>query len=1425
MSMPADIDALTPEQKREMLANLLRERAAKPNNYPMSAGQQGLWHAFRRDPNSTAFNVFLPTRIRSALNLQALRQAIEWIAARHNCLHTVFTDRDGQLTQEVRDGLKPGFEYFEINGASEQAARSIVSKDTLRAFDLENGPLFRISVYQRTEQDWIILAATHHIVVDFWSLVIVLSELRELYPSLDQSRPPTLPPAQNNYARFVHAQQQLLEGPQAAKLRSFWLNVVSQSASVIELPIDRIRPTVFRNSARNSVLSFRPETVALVAQLAARSKTTSFAVVQAAVQVFISRYCGQKNFLIGSPFSGRSHSEFESTIGFFINMLPLKADLEGDPTFSQLVTRTQRTILEALEHEAYPISKIVHDAQIPRDSARSPLFQVSCTFEKSHVRAELGRAAFLFPDTLQSQDFAGMRQESFYIPHPTCHYDLEFIFEQTEHQLRGMLVACSHLFENDTLEAMSTNFGDLLHSLLSYSETPISQVAWSTSSAAVLPYNRDASCSSQQAEATVSSMIEKAAHEHPDNIALQFGDRGISYAELLQYSENLARNWLSQRSQLGAGTSSAHSTHATATPHLPTPQPPDRTPHCTSKTPMVPIFSQNGALAFIAMFGLHRAGAAVVPIDRTQPSVEASRCCSDAGAAMYLCESPLQSGDATDDSQLAPCVGLDLHDLMHTKPAALQPELSAVPPALPIDVAYLVYTSGSTGKPKGVLIEHAAVCNTLAWRRETVPLLSDDRVLMLLSHQFDAGLGIGWTTLTQGATLVWADEEAKLDPLCLIEQIIRDRITVLPAVPSLLRVIVAHPRFKDCRSLRLIFTGGEAMSADLPSLVRRATQAKFWNFYGPSEAAIEAVAADVTNHPAERTVPIGSPINNTQILILDEHRRIVPDTVPGELAIAGAGLARGYLNDSALTTQKFIWLDASEQHGSQRVYLTGDRGRRLPNGQFEFLGRSDHQIKLRGYRIELGEIEAVLESHPGVNRAAVKLLEANTSQAKLVAFVNLNLQKNTATTGAMLLRYAAELLPNYKLPSNIVFVDPMPLTSSGKVDRKRLPESLPAGNVPEQYVAPDNALEEFIAQAWCEALKIDKVSTNTNFFDAGGSSLQAAMLTTKLSQELGIHVPTALLFDLADVAKMASRLVQLHPTAIAEKFGSAVVEHQHVLILQQSGEPPTPASHELLALLKTTGSRPPIFLIHPPGGIVVCYRELARYVDEDQPLIAVRARGLHGHEKLPESLSTMAADYIAALKTYQPTGPYTLGGWSLGGLVAYEMAQQLSAAGTEVKQLLLLDTTIPEGSTSLVPIEELVNVGLEYGIEMTLDQLGELAPAEQLPFLWEHAKGLGVIDDQSPPEVVAQVLDDLQSLFHHHIQLACIYPIERFEGKIALFRPSEIPFDLNVSPDRGWRHLAREVSVCFVPGHHHSMVQPPHVQHLAQAITRALSNA
>ncbi len=1507
--MRTQLTSLSDSQQRQLLAKLLQEQARVGNRFPMSAGQQGLWHAYRRDPRLTAFNVFLPTRIRGPLSPRALEQSIQFIAKRHSALRTTFTDDGGQLSQIVHDDLFPEFACYALPGAADDLVRQRVCEEVLRPFDLERGPLLRISVYQVADDHWVVLASTHHIIVDFWSLIVILSELQQVYPHFAAGREPQLPAAADNYRDFVTEQEKLLASQQGERLALYWQDVLKGSPPILELPTDRIRPPAFSHRADGVPLAVDQAISQQVSQLATECRSTPFAVVHSAVQILLSRYSRQESFFIGSPFFGRSNQKYEQTVGFFINMLPVKACVGPTQTFRDLVQETTARLVDTLDHENFPVAEIARRAFIPRDPSRSPIFQVSCTFEKAQRREELGRAGFLFPDQVKVFDFAGLRQESFYIPHPTCHYDLEFIFEQTEDRLAAMLVYCRDLFDGRSMQQMADNFRSLLESLLQHSRMPLQEVPWSQTEQKYLrrPDRQDipettsqrdgmdrSECRVQSGDlggtsrigneqfqtqseddelgrmsistcnlelSTVDELILQAIAKNPDGTALQWPRQSLTYSELYQVALRLHNRIRAYGIQ---------------------------------PNDMVPVLCKHGYHAFVAAFAVHLAGGAAVPVDLTQPSVDLERIIAEIQPACIVSDSAHElpglarsipildvgyesltahsgpvdrpaekhtfSRDATNAADSAlngsteyvpdsnSSLGANASDESWTDGCS-RPERDANKMSGAKDLAYMVYTSGSTGVPKGVMIEHGSILNTLAWRSRAIPLKHSDRVLMLLSHQFDAALGVGWSTLAQGATLVWPAATDVRDPVLLLEQIQRDQITVLPTVPSLLSLLVNHSLFSKCSSLHSIWTGGEALPADLPGLTRSRLSVKIWNFYGPTEAAVESAASDVTGHSPQDTMTIGKPIDGMQVLVVDSNMNPVPFCVPGELAFFGPGLARGYFGDPSLTSRRFV---PHPYRQEIRIYLTGDLGRQLPDGRIEFLGRTDHQVKLRGFRIELGEIESALQAHPQVDRAAVVLDSPNSPLARLVAYVspqpvrlaNLDVDRKTSLDAETrpvemaerpvidvthLRNFLKQRLAHYKLPAALVVLEELPTTISGKVDRKRLPNhrlvdqksvTQTSDSWLDDQVPPRNELERQAVQIWCDELGVESVGIHQNFFEVGGSSLQAAVVATRLSTELGVHVPTSLLFDLADINRIASRLSEIYPEEISERFGSDCVASY----ARSRIDDPVPRFHSLLAPMKPHGGHTPLFMVHPPGGIVLCYRQLGEFLPEDQPLWAIRSRGLHGNESLPQSLAEMASEYVEAVQSVQPFGPYIIGGWSLGGLVAYEMARQLIECGQSIHRLIFLDTTIPEGASDCVPAKEQVNVGLEYGIELTLEQLGGLSAAEQLPLLYEHVAKLGILDEQSPPEVVERVLSDLQHLFHHHVGLSRDYRLNPIPVQLLLLRPSEVPFQLNVSEDRGWRHLVAQVDVRLVPGHHHSMIQSPHVQHLAAVIASELES-
>lgn len=1332
---------LSDSEKRELLARLLKERAgrcddAAPIEFPLSAGQQGLWYAYQRDPNLTAYNVSLPSRFRSKVDLNAMKQSIEAMVRRHSCLRTVFDQSKSthEPVQRIDDSLSPEFRIIETPDADETELIDLARREIARPFDLTEGPLLRVTALRIADDDVIVIATTHHIVVDFWSLVLMMDEIRQLYPAYANGQQPTMPTAPSNYSRFVSDQAALTEGDRGIAMAQYWRHHLSGVRTVLDWTTDFERPKKFTHRASVAKLNFPAMMGARINAAARQFGVTGNVVVMALLQVLVGRFANQDSFSIGTPFSGRSERGFEKTVGFFVNLLPITADLSSNPTLEQLVVSVGKTMVDALGNEALPFAEIVRQSDVARDPSRHPLFQVSCTFEKAQLKSEVGRAGFLLGGKQTFDDFAGLRQESFYVEHETCHYDVEFVFEFEEDELRGMICYCRDLFREDTIESMAEQFVAICDQLIDQPNLSVKEFRW----------------------ANLPAVMENGPGTDTATLCdlLRDSDHGIIVA-----AKRFASRLIKRGAEPGA---------------------------------LIPVCMNRGPDAWVGVLGVMFAGATPIPIDSDQPAVSPGVLRDDATIDLIVAEPDHRSAREFGAAvvSVSEC-SADQDSVVHACHAD--------------DLAYVIYTSGSTGNPKGVMVRHASIANTLRWRSKSVTLTPDDRVLVLLSHQFDAAMAIVLSTLHQNATPVWPREnDLELD--ALIDQIIRDQITILPAIPSVVRALAAHPRFSLCTSIRQIWCGGETMPSDLPSIVRSKLDCKIWNFYGPTEASVEVTGMDVTQCDARRRIPIGHEIDGVQIHIVDDRLAPLPLGFTGQIAVSGRGLADGYLNRPDLTEQAFVLAEQIRDPFGEpvRVYLTGDLGRRRGDGAIEFLSRVDDQVKVRGYRVELEEVQRSIERIPEVRRAAVIVEKSGTAGEHLAAFVEVTDRFQMASLN----QHLSVSLPPFKRPSLVTLLDRIPIGTSGKVDRSRLPK--PNG-LPENMAGrrqPRSEWERFLEARFSRALEIDSLGIDTNFFEAGGTSLQAAVLTSELSGELSFSIPTSLLFDLGDVRSVADRLVALHRPALSERFGDLSI---HDANPDRSGG----AIDPLLAELHPNGAGTPVFMIHPPGGIVVCYRELAASLSDDQPLFAIRSRGLHGDETLPETLGEMAAEYVRSIQQQQPTGPYVVGGWSLGGVIAFEVARQLIECGAQVAGLILMDSTVPERSDP-----DATSAGMEYGIELSLAELNQLSAGEQLPYLYEHAERLGVLDEDTPKAVVQKVIEDLQRLFGHHVQLCQDYQLMPIDVPMLLIRPRDVPGQVDARSDRGWGPWTREVSVCIVSGHHHSMVQSSGADEMAVHIER-----
>jgi amino acid adenylation domain-containing protein len=927
-------------------------------------------------------------------------------------------------------------------------------------------------------------------------------------------------------------------------------------------------------------------------------------------------------------------------------------------------------------------------------------------------------------------------------------FDLTLSLEETTEGLVGELDYNLDLFKIATIERMRGHLETLLTSLVSHPQQSIYELPLLTKAEQQQLLAWNHTTTDFPRNKTLVSLFEEQAAKTPETIAVVFEGRSLTYQALNSKANQLAYYLQS----LGV-----------------------------KPEELVGIFLERCLEMLISLLGVLKAGGAYLPLAPDYPTARLAFMLEDAQLPIVLTQSGLIDRLPKTIATKV-CLDIEAATLSRFHTGNLNIEI------YPWHLAYVIYTSGSTGQPKGAMNPHQGICNRLLWMQKTFQLTSTDCVLQKAPFSFDVSVWEFFWPLLAGARLVIAKPGGHKDSDYLIQLMIQQTITTIQAVPSLLQVLVTEPDFKNCCSLKRVFCGGEALSFELQQrfFARLPATVELHNFYGPTETAVGVTHWACQRQSDLTQVPIGRPTANIQIYILDAYLQAVPIGVPGELHIGGVALGRGYLYRPDLTASKFIANPFGDKPGS-RLYKTGDLVRYLPDGSIDYLGRIDNQVKVRGFRIELGEIETVLRQHPAVQENTVIVHEASGTGQRLVAYLVASPETILNTTE--LPAFLTERLPNYMVPSSFITLETLPLTPNGKIDRRALARlSLDNDSLlNKNYIAPRDLLELQLIHIWENILEVRPIGIHDNFFDLGGHSLLAVRLMAQIKQQLETHLPLASLFQ------------------------GATIEQLAVLIRQQTNHTQTPQWSPLV-VIQSNGAKPPLFCVHPTGGNVLCYFDLAQSLGTEQPVYGLQAIGLEAGQVPYTQVEEMANFYLNALQTVQPQGPYRLAGWSFGGLVAYEMARQLQTQGWQVSLLALLDTVVPsvlvKQTESKDEAEFLVDLLADEGIALSLEHLRQLNPDEQLAYAIEQGQQAG----QFLPEVdLAQAQRFLQ-LYKTNSQAARQYQPQPYQGKVTLFQASETPVDLSLESGLGWETLATDgLEIIQVPGDHQELVESKEV--------------
>jgi amino acid adenylation domain-containing protein len=1089
---PADRDALerrlaslSPAKRALLELRLRQARSEPPTGLPpivrrgpvasaqLSFAQQRLWFLDQLQPGRPLYNVPCRAWLHGPLDVSALRGALESIVARHESLRTTFPATNGQPMQAIAPAMTFDLPLVDLTSVPadrrEAEVRRHATEEARQPFDLAQGPLVRARLLRLADNEHALVLMLHHIVADGWSVGVLFRELGTLYDAFSQGLPSPLPQPSIQYADYAATQREWLQGAVLERELDYWRGRFRPMPAPLRLPADRPRPPVPTHVGARVHFRLSPPVRERLEELSRGQGATLFMTLLAGFKVLLAQSSGQEDIVVGTPIAGRTRAETEGLIGCFVNTLALRTDLSGDPTFLEVMARVRETALGAYAHQELPFERLVEELQPERDTSQAPLFSVMFVLQN-------------VPRT--ERRLHGLTMRHIELDKGTSKFDLSLGLAEKAGGLRGVLSYSTDLFDRASIDRLVSRYQALLAAVAAAPERRLSALPLLNADdrRTVLYGWNDTRRPWPDPDACLHALVARQAASTPHAIAVVDGPTRVTYAELEQRAERLA--WRLRR--LGVG--------------------PDA---------RVAVCLERSSHLVAGLLAVLKAGGAYVPLDPGYPRERLEFMLRDSGARLLLTEERLRVSLSAGDRQVV-CVDAEPELPVDASDTAEAPRVSAD------NLAYVMYTSGSTGRPKGVMVSHRAALNHLRWRQTFFPLTPGDRGLHKSSLSFDDSVWEIFEPLLAGARLILARPGGQSDSSYLARLIVEQQVTTACFVPTLLRAFLDEPDLEQCTSLRRVTTGGEALSLDLQDrFFARFGSASLHNGYGPTEATISATFWTCDRIADRRPVPIGRPIANTRVYVLDHRLRPVPVGTPGELYIAGDSLARGYLDRPGLTAERFVPDPFAEGTGG-RMYRSGDRARWRADGALEFLGRVDHQVKIRGFRVEPGEVAAALAEHHGLSQSMVVVREEGQEGLRLVAYV-VPAPGTDAPDAESLRGFLGARLPDAMIPSAFVVLASMPLMPNGKVDTRALPApASPSAGVAHE--APRTPIEQAIADIWMGLLKVERVGLHDNFFALGGHSLLAAQLVARLRSTFGLELPLRALFETPTVAGLAARV-------------------------------------------------------------------------------------------------------------------------------------------------------------------------------------------------------------------------------------------------------------------------------------------------------------
>lgn len=1327
--------------------------------YPVSHGQKRLW-VFEQFPESRgAYIIPAAWVISGQLNIEALEKAFQAIVKRHEVLRTSFQMVEEEVVQIIDEESVWQLDYEdqlidqeEVNMAELHAG--------LKSFDLTKPSQMRVKLIKLEPQKYLCLFVIHHIIADGWSLQILINELVTFYDFYAQELSPTartpLKPLRIQYKDYAVWQNQLLKSEKIQKQENYWVQQFSGELPVLQLPTDFSRPKTqtFRGADLTFVID--PQLSAQLNRLAVDQGVTLFMLLFSVYILLLYRYTNQTSFIVGTPIAGRSDQDLENLIGFFVNTIAIQAELSADQRFIDLLSEVRTKVIKDFQHQDYPFDALVDKLNLQRDLSRSPLFDTMFILQNfTHNSSENYRQLGMGVDFKPLDFELGISK-----------YDLALTIGEQGSKLFGSFNYNTSLFQQETIKRMIGHFQELIKNIVASPKAKITDLDMLTLKERKMILG---SWSGQQksypTNRSIPQIFTKYACQLAKKIAVICAEKKLDYQELDQKSNQLARFLISK----GIG-----------------------------KDDLVGIMLNRSVEVMISILGILKAGGAYLLIDADYPIERIKYLIADSQIKVLLSECIVVSKITQASQQSIEELLTKESQLIFIDQPAVFSSFPKTDPEVHIaadSLAYVIYTSGSTGDPKGVMIEHRNLLNQYYASLDYFGLSSYQPVLLqLVSHSFDVFVADLCRSVYCGGTMILTTSEERLSPENIYQLIERYQVNIIASTPTFILVFFDYLVESQLQlsSLKWLLLGGESLTCQDYDRINQFSQGCFQvvNCYGLTEATVESTYFHRDQVPAAlKSIPIGRPISNSRIYILNSAQQPVPIGVVGEIYIGGLGVARGYLHRSEVTNQRFLTnpfieaiVDIEDQYNwGKKIYQTGDLGKWLTDGNIQFLGRQDQQVKIRGFRVELGEIEYALLKHPDILQAVVVQCSDATKANYLVGYVvsRVSIQPTELELKAFLM----ESLPDYMIPLGLIYLDHLPLTPNGKINYADLPEYQPSIS----YQKPRNLLEVEVQALWSEVLQIEEIGMADDFFHLGGNSIKLIQLLMKLNNKYEIGFTLKDLMENTTIASCAAK-IQINQ-------GQSHSEEKNCLVCLRRG---TSADHN-------------IFCLHPGGGGVVVYQQLAELIEQRYNVYGIQAKGLFSDEPLPQTMDELIREYLIEMKKVQSSGPYYLLGHSLGGNIAYEIGIRLEEQGEKIARLIFLDT-LSYSLFKYLPSREVQKRSL---LLFDLQKLGIKLSSD--------------VEKMSIPEIIAEYIQSDTFTMNQLLRLSevrgNIIDLIRLPSKIVKADLQIIRAEESVKKFRssGWSKWTRgSAQIINVKGDHNSMLEMPFAQETVQVINQII---